>query len=134
MKKTYKGSCHCGAVRYEADLDLAEGTVKCNCSICAKTRLWLVAIKGDAFRLLAGAEDLTEYQFGSGKIHHQFCKHCGVRPFSRAQRPNPADLHYALNVSCLDDVDDSELLNVPVIFVNGRQNDFGSAPAETRHL
>ena len=130
MKKTYKGSCHCGAVRFEADIDLAEGTVKCNCTMCRKGRNWLAAVGPDAFRLLAAEPDLSEYQFSSGRIRHRFCRRCGLRPFSHKSDKS----FYAVNIACLDDVDPAELIAAPVVFVDGLHDDFKSPPAETRHL
>jgi hypothetical protein len=134
MKKTYQASCHCGKVRVEAQLDLSEGGGKCNCSMCAKTRAWSMLVKPQDFRLVAGEADLSAYQFGSKAVHHVFCRHCGVRPFGRGHLEVLGGDFYTINVACLDDVDPSELANIPVRFADGRNNNWQAQPAETRHL
>ena len=133
MKKTYKGSCHCGAVRFECELDLAEGTSKCNCSICSKSRFWEAIVKKDAFQLLEGEGALSDYQFGNHSIHHLFCSRCGVKPFGRGYLDELGDF-YALNILCLDDAAEEELAEAPVRYENGRNDNWDSPPAEIRHL
>lgn len=133
MKETYTGGCHCGAVRYEADMDLSKGTLRCNCSICSKSRSWLVGIGGDDFRLLKGQENLGDYTFGRMNIHHMFCKTCGVKSFGRGKGADGTAL-VAVVLSCVDDIPDAELASLPIMYVDGRQDNFAAAPTETRHL
>ena len=132
MKKTHLGSCHCGRVRFQADFDLEAGTFRCNCSICLKTRAWLAGVPAADFRLVSGRDELRDYQFGAMRIHHYFCKHCGVRPFSRAQDEQGNEM-YAVRVSCLDDAPEEELVSAPVRYFDMRHDRF-EPPAETRHL
>ena len=126
-------SGHCGAVRYEADLDLGSGTLKCNCSICIKGRAWLVAIDGGDFRLLRGADALSEYRFGANRIHHLFCRHCGIKSFARGDGPEGKQF-VAVAVSCLDDVPDTQLAALAIMYVDGRNDNFQAAPEQTKRL
>ena len=105
MMRTHKGSCHCGDVRFECELDLADGTSKCNCSICAKSRFWKAIVPADKFRLLQGADRLADYQFASRNIHHQFCKTCGVEAFSDSD----AFPQMMINARCIDGLDTDAL-------------------------
>jgi len=133
MKKAYHGSCHCGAVRFAAEIDLAAPSLRCNCSYCLKIRCWASLVPPTAFRLLAGEADLSEYRFGAGRERHYFCRHCGVRPFGRGDSARSGPF-VGIGVNCLDDAAVAELAQVPVTFVDGWHDAWDTPPQETRHL
>jgi hypothetical protein len=114
-------------------MDLSQGTLRCNCSICRKARTWLVGLGAGDFRLLKGEEMLSDYQFGRKNIHHLFCKTCGIKSFGRGTGPDGKPM-VAVVLNCVDDISDAELAAVPIVYVDGRNDDFASAPAETRHM
>jgi hypothetical protein len=95
--RTYQGSCHCGAVRFEIETDFPELTT-CDCSICKRRNALMVKVHESRFRLLAGADALTEYRFHTNTARHYFCKVCGIYPFHR-KRVTPD--HFGVNVHCL---------------------------------
>ena len=113
-RKIYSGSCHCGAVRFQAELDFAEGTVRCNCSSCTKARSWLIMTPAGRFRLVEGEHFQAEYQWtppGHRKptIEFHFCKKCGIRTPGRGELEAMGGAFYAVQVSLLDDLDPDEL-------------------------
>jgi len=134
MKKTYQGSCHCKAVRFEADIDLAQGTGKCNCSICWKMRNWSALVKPHELRIHEGADALGKYQFNTKTNEHDFCKRCGIRVFGRGYVEEIGGAYASVALAALDDLDANELLAAPVTYFDGRNNAWHERPAEVRHL
>ncbi len=114
VKLRHSGGCHCGRVRIEvlapADLDLLE----CNCSMCTRSAYLHLIVAAGEFRLLAGADDLVEYSFGTGVAKHRFCKHCGVKSFY-VPRSHPDG--YSVNARCLDP---SKIASMNIRPFNGR--------------
>jgi hypothetical protein len=94
----HRGSCHCGAVRFEIETDFPELTT-CDCSICVRKNALMVKVHETSFTLLSGAEALTEYQFHTKTARHFFCKVCGIYPFHR-KRVTPD--YFGINVHCLE--------------------------------
>ena len=131
--KTYHGSCHCGAVRYEADIDLLDGTIKCNCTVCTKMRFWAAVVPPSQFRLLEGAPALGEYRFHTRRDGHYFCRNCGINVFSTGESTRMGAF-VAVTVASLDDMPVEELIAAPVRHIDGRNDNWTTPPAEVRHL
>ena len=130
--RTYHGRCHCGAVRFEADLDLTQPTYRCNCSICRRTRFWAAVAREGEFRIVAGEGELTQYLFNTRKNQHWFCRHCGVRAWGVGTE-TPIGKMFGINLGCLTDVSDEELSRVPITYIDGAA-DRQSEPEFFAHL
>lgn len=97
---THTGGCHCGEVRFEVQLPPSFEVEDCNCSICAMSGNIHVIVPAARFKLLSGADMLSEYTFNSGAAKHRFCKRCGVKSFY-VPRSNPDG--FAVTWRCIDD-------------------------------
>lgn len=126
-KKHYTGSCACGQVAFEADIDFDGGTHKCNCTSCWKRRWWSVKVDPEDFRVLRGGDALRPGE--------RFCATCGVAVFRHAPVAdwNPK-AYVSVSVAALDDLAPETLLAAKVTYYDGRADNWWSTPAEVRHL
>jgi hypothetical protein len=109
MTKTYRGACHCGAVTFEAALDLSKGVGRCNCTLCVKVSQASCMTQPSAFKLLTGAANLTVYRVGQSLNSRSFCKTCGIHCFGEGNVPEIGGAFVSVNTNCLEGVELSEL-------------------------
>jgi hypothetical protein len=129
------GRCHCGSIRYEAEVDPATATI-CHCTDCQM-------LTGSAFRanvpapaatfaLLGGTPKTyvkTTSESGTPRVH-AFCADCGTPVYSCAIS-NPTA--YSLRLGCLDER--AQLAPKRRIWARSAVpwgNDVGSIPATER--
>jgi len=96
-----EGGCHCGKVRFEAEVPEAVKLLDCNCSVCRATGYLHLNVPHKDFRLLTDAAALTSYRFGTGMANHLFCATCGIKSF---YQPRSHPDHWSVNWNVLDDV------------------------------
>lgn len=108
--KTYRGGCHCGAVRFEVDAPARPEVHDCNCSICRRSGYLHLIVPRDRFRLLSGEGNLETYTFNTGVAKHLFCRTCGTKSFY-VPRSNPDC--YSVNVRCLEGVSLADVQIIP---------------------
>lgn len=104
-------------------------------TICTKARWWGTTIPQRAFRLLAGEDALSTYNFRPGAtLLHHFCRLCGVRVMITGYVEELGGDIVTLQVATLDDVEPAELLEAPISYLDGKNDAWWNPPAEFRHL
>jgi hypothetical protein len=96
-----QGGCHCGAVRFEAEVPAEVEILDCNCSICSATGFRHLIVPREDFTLLSGEKALTSYRFGTGAANHLFCATCGIKSF---YQPRSHPEAWSVNLNALDSI------------------------------
>lgn len=124
---TIPASCHCGAVRLRVTLTDGLSTARrCDCSFCRMRGAVAVSAPLDGVEIVAGAEHLTLYQFGTGAAEHWFCARCGIYTHHK-RRSNPNEL--GVNLAILEGHSPFDLPEVPVMDGQNHPSDGGGGVA-----
>lgn len=109
---TFKGSCHCGAVKFEVrNQEKLQDLKRCDCSLCRKKGVVMAGVKLQDLVVTEGEDQLSLYQWNTKIAKHYFCSHCGI--YTHHQRRVAPD-EYGFNVACIEGVDLGNLGEVPM--------------------
>lgn len=134
-KDVVKGSCHCGAVKFQVEVEVKTITAyRCNCSICTKKRYTEFYAKPQEFTLLQGQDNLSVYTFGTNVTQHKFCKTCGCAPFLTGDIPELGGPFVGVCINCIDDLTPEQMDSFPTHYFNGKDNDWANPPKHVKYL
>ena len=111
----HRGSCHCGAIAFEVEGEIAS-VMACNCSICQRKGSLLWFVPREQLKLLTPEDASRVYEFNEHRIRHRFCPTCGIHPYADGTDPK-GNAMAAVNVRCIEGID---LDAIPVTHFDGR--------------
>jgi hypothetical protein len=121
----HTGSCHCGAVRFEVEVDASKGS-RCNCRVCTKLGATTSIVKPAAFTLLS--DESATFGYGNEYGKREFCKTCGIFCFGRGHLEQVGGDYVSVNLNCIDGIDPSEM---SLVYWDGRHDNWAAGPRPT---
>jgi len=120
----HHGSCLCGDVQFEVEVDLAKGS-RCNCTICTKLGAVGSIVKPGAFTLLSAESTLASFTRTPEIGRRFFCARCHIYCFGKGHLEMLGGDFVSVNLSCVDGFDVSR---ATLIHWDGRHDNWSAGP------
>jgi hypothetical protein len=119
-ERRHSGSCICGAIEFEVDIDLAKPVSRCNCTYCTKLGSTGSIVKPSALVNVVGEEKATV--FGRSEAGRRyFCSTCGVMVYGRGFLEFLGGDYVSINVNTLESIEPRDL---EVVYFDGRHDNW----------
>ena len=127
MMKKHTGSCLCGDVQFEVELDPSTGS-RCNCTLCTKLGATGSIVKPAAFTLLTAESALASFTRTPEIGTRFFCARCHVYVFGKGHLEQLGGDFVSVNLHTLDGFD---VTRASLIHWDGRNNNWEAGPRPT---
>jgi hypothetical protein len=120
----HHGSCLCGDVHLEVEVDLAKGS-RCNCTFCTKLGVTASIVKPAAFTLLGPEPTLGSFTRNAEIGTRYFCARCHIYMFSKGHLEILGGDFVSVNLNCIDGFDVTE---AELVHWDGRHDNWEAGP------
>jgi hypothetical protein len=124
MSNKHHGSCLCGDVRFEVELDPSKGSC-CNCTMCTKLGAVGSIVKPAAFTLLSPESSVASFTRTPEIGSRFFCAHCHIFCFGKGHLEQVGGDFVSVNLNCIDGFDVSQ---TELIHWDGRHDNWQAGP------
>lgn len=123
----HTGSCLCGDVKFEVELDLSNGS-RCNCTICTKLGATGSVVKPAAFKLLTPESTLAWFTRAPEFGCRYFCARCHIYCFGKGHLAELGGDYVSVNLNAIDGFD---VLQTKLVYWDGRHNNWSAGTRPT---